>query len=100
MYRWKLDKVCEMNIRKEIDRSSLEEHKPALHWLLDHYSMRSQWFFVAQCKFQRYGVLSYETRRVWYPTKEGMALYVVRDSLPTVDWLIKARVDTIPPRIT
>ena len=65
-----------MNIRDEIERYSADNDKPVLHWLFDHYHMVSQWSFVARCAHQRYGALSYETNRSWYPTKEGRALYV------------------------
>ena len=65
----------DMNIRKEIDSFAPESERPILHWLLDHYSWRSQWGFVATCTFQKYGTQSYEVNRVWSSTIEGRVLY-------------------------
>lgn len=64
-----------MHIRREINEFASEDDKPILHWLFDHYSMQSQWSFVARCTFDRYGTRSYEVNRIWTPTKEGLALY-------------------------
>lgn len=64
-----------MNIRKDIKKFSPCEYKEILLWLLDRYSYRSKWDFVAKCTHERYGVLSYQTNRVWTPTEEGKALY-------------------------
>lgn len=64
-----------MNVRKEIDEHAKEEDKAVLHWLFDHYHTSSTWPFVARCEHKRYGYRSYETHRVWSPTKEGLAIY-------------------------
>lgn len=64
-----------MKVREEIEHNAAERDKPALRWLLDRYSMRSQWGFVARCTFRRYGRYSYQVQRVWTPTPEGWVLY-------------------------
>ena len=64
-----------MKVRDEINKFSREEDKPILLWLLARYSLESQFKFVAYCKKERYGNLSYEVNRVWYPTEEGIVLY-------------------------
>lgn len=64
-----------MDVRKEIDKCSIEADKPVLHWLFNKYHMESQWRFVARCSFKRFGPLSYQTNRVWQPTAEGRALH-------------------------
>lgn len=64
-----------MRVKKEIEEYSAKEDKPILLWLLSRYSRESRWRFVAGVTNQRYGKLSYETRRVWYPTEEGKLLY-------------------------
>lgn len=64
-----------MNIQNEIDKFAKEEDKPILHWLFRKYHMASQWYFVANCSWKRYGKLSYEANRVWYPSEEGKILY-------------------------
>jgi len=65
----------DMDISKEIDAYALHDDKPALWWLFKKYHMASQWRFVAKCTHERYGPLSYQTRRVWAPTDEGRILY-------------------------
>ena len=70
-----------MDVRKEIKKSSAKEDKKVLLWLFDNYHMSSQWYFVATCSFKRYGVLSYETTRIWYPTKEGRLLFKHKEEL-------------------
>lgn len=65
--------TCE--VRDEINKFSSDSDKPILNWLLDRYSWKSQWKFVACFHEQRYGTLSYQVNRVWKPTKEGRALY-------------------------
>jgi len=64
-----------MKVRDEINKFSREEDKPILLWLLDRYHMASQWQFVAECKFTKYGPASYQARRVWMPSDEGIILY-------------------------
>lgn len=64
-----------MNVALEIERHAAEGDKAALRWLFSRYHRESQWHFVASCEHRRYGVLSYETNRVWSPTIEGRALY-------------------------
>lgn len=64
-----------MNVRAEIEEYALPEDKPVLLWLLGRYSRQSKWSFVADCRFERYGRLSYEIHRIWYPTEEGRILY-------------------------
>ena len=64
-----------MDIRQEINDYANTEDKPILHWLLGEYFMSSQWHFVARCSFKRYGTQSYQTCRIWAPTKEGVILW-------------------------
>lgn len=64
-----------MKIRSEILNHAADSDKECLLWLLVRYPWRSQWAFVATCTHQRYGVLSYQTHRVWAPTIEGRLLY-------------------------
>ena len=64
-----------MNVRNEITKYADEINKPILSLLFDKYHLESQWLFVARCKFKRYGALSYQSHRVWYPTNEGVILY-------------------------
>lgn len=64
-----------MNVRKEINLYATEEDKSILMWLFDRYSIASQWRFVAQCSFVKYGNYSYQVNRIWKPTEEGKALY-------------------------
>lgn len=64
-----------MNIRDEIKKHSADYDKPVLFWLFDRYHWGSQWSFVAACKHIRYGAYSYQTNRVWTPSREGRALY-------------------------
>ena len=70
-----------MKVRDEINKFSTESDKVILHWLLDNYHFESQWRFVAKCTHQRYGTLSYETNRIWSPTKEGMVLFNNKEQL-------------------
>lgn len=67
-----------MNVHNEIERHALPEDRPALLWLLSRYSREPRWAFVAACRFERYGPLSYETHRVWAPTAEGRILFAAR----------------------
>lgn len=64
-----------MNILDEVNTFSSTADKLALHWLFGKYHRASQWAFVAKCHHQRYGTQSYQTNRVWTPTKEGWTLY-------------------------
>lgn len=64
-----------MNVRDEIRLHAKDKDKPVLNWLFGRYHMQSQWNFVARCTFQRYGIESYASSRVWAPTAEGRALY-------------------------
>jgi len=64
-----------MDIRQEITDHASAEDKPALNWLFDRYHYDWQWRFVAHCFHKRYGAQSYQTHRVWMPTKEGMILW-------------------------
>jgi len=64
-----------MKVRYEIEKFAAEDDKPVLRWLFERYHWASQWSFVAGCTFERYGVESYATNRVWYPTNEGRMLY-------------------------
>jgi hypothetical protein len=70
-----------MKVRDEINKYADEKDKPCLLWLLTHYHWESQFMFVATCGFKRYGTQSYETHRIWIPTKEGKLLYKYRDEL-------------------
>ena len=70
-----------MNVRTEIDEFSTEDDRNILHWLLDRYSLATQWRFVSTCSFERYGTQSYEVNRIWSPTIEGRVLYESRDML-------------------
>lgn len=65
-----------MKVRKEIELYSDPSNKEALEWLFDRYHWESQWSFVACCKFVKYGDFSYQYRRIWSPTKEGLAIYM------------------------
>ena len=67
-----------MNITQEIEGSP---DVAALRWLFARYHMSSQWQFVARCEHRRYGTQSYEIRRVWHPTQEGLTLYRHREEL-------------------
>jgi len=64
-----------MNVKQDIETHASEENKPILQWLFDNYHMQSEWRFVARCTHERYGCKSYETNRIWTPTKEGVILY-------------------------
>lgn len=64
-----------MTVRDEIDKFSADSDKPVLHCLLNKYHWDSKWSFVAKCEHVRYGILSYQTNRVWSPTDEGLILY-------------------------
>lgn len=64
-----------MKVRKEIEQFAYSADKPVLRWLFDRYHWESQWEFVATCHHERYGTQSYQTHRVWRPTKEGRVLY-------------------------
>ena len=68
-------------IRNDIKKFADKEDQPVLTWLFDNYHWSSQWYFVATCTFERYGVRSYETNRVWKPTKEGRCLYNNKEQL-------------------
>ena len=67
-----------MKVRDEIEKYAHEDDKPALRWLFGKYHWESQWHFVARCRFERYGKMSYECNRVWFPTSEGRVLYKCR----------------------
>jgi len=62
-------------ILREIESHSEEWDKPILKWLFRKYHLSSQWGFVATCTHERYGEKSYETNRVWKPTREGRILF-------------------------
>lgn len=64
-----------MNVKKEIELYSDEKDIPMLCWLFERYHLESQWSFVACCVHERYGIYSYQSNRVWYPTVEGEILY-------------------------
>lgn len=64
-----------MKVRDEIKKFASKENKPVLLWLLSKYSLESQWRFVANCKFDRYGTQSCQVNRIWEPTNEGLILY-------------------------
>lgn len=64
-----------MNIRVEIERHADPADVPVLLWLLAHYGTSMRWSFVACCSFKRWGNQSYQTHRVWAPTKEGRVLF-------------------------
>jgi len=68
-----------MDIRNEIKKFAAKENQSILNWLFDNYHLQSQWSFVAECKFEKYGPYSYQSNRVWIPTKEGIILYKNRD---------------------
>lgn len=65
-----------MRVREEINKFAAKEDQPILLWLLSKYHKQSQWQFVATCRFERYGVESYASNRVWMPTKEGRILFL------------------------
>lgn len=64
-----------MNVQDDIRLHAADSDKPCLDWLFGRYHMASQWSFVAQSSFKRYGVQSYQVHRVWVPTPEGRVLY-------------------------
>lgn len=64
-----------MKVRVEIESYAKESNKPILLWLFERYHTEPRWQFVAACRFEKYGRLSYEYRRIWSPTDEGRALY-------------------------
>lgn len=64
-----------MNVKKEIEQFASDGDKLILLGLFDKYHMKSQWSFVATCKFQSYGKFSYQVNRVWSPTEEGKIIY-------------------------
>jgi hypothetical protein len=64
-----------MNVKQEIIDYAKEADKPILLSLFARFHMESQWNFVAGCTHDRYGVLSYQTHRIWFPTHEGQILY-------------------------
>jgi hypothetical protein len=70
-----------MNIKQDIMQHAEFTDRPILIWLFEHYHMASQWGFVADCTFQRYGRFSYEINRIWKPTKEGYILYNNKEAL-------------------
>ena len=63
-----------MKVREEIMQYASEADKPVLLFLLNKYHWASQWRFVARCTSEQYGLMSYQTRRVWTPTVEGRCL--------------------------
>lgn len=67
-----------MDLKQEIEGSP---DVAALHWRLTRYHRERQWQFMARCEHVRYGTQSYETRRVWHPTPEGLILYRYREEL-------------------
>jgi hypothetical protein len=69
-----------MDVKAEIEQHALPADKIALLWLFNRYHLAHQWDFVAQCDHVRYGQLSYQTHRVWKPTREGVILYKARMS--------------------
>jgi hypothetical protein len=69
-----------MTIRQEILEGPVE-HQAALLWLFKRYHMASQWPFVTRCYHERYGKQSYQTKRTWTPTTEGMVLFTHREDL-------------------
>ena len=71
-----------MSVLNEINKFADKADKPALRWLFSRYHWASQWDFVADCTFKRYGTRSYEVNRVWRPTEEGRILYRHRMELP------------------
>lgn len=64
-----------MNVLADIERHSRPEDKPILRWLLARYPSSLHWSFLASATFQKYGVHSYQSHRIWEPTKEGRALH-------------------------
>ena len=64
-----------MNIKDEIKQFSEPDDQPILLWLFDKYHWESQWTFVAECIFIKYGAMSYETNRIWRPKEDGRILY-------------------------
>jgi hypothetical protein len=69
-----------MNVREEI-LAGPEADRDVLIWLVERYHWESQWRFVASCKHEPYGPYSYQTRRVWIPTREGQVLFSHREEL-------------------
>lgn len=64
-----------MDVKREIKKFSAPEDKKILLGLFERYHWESQWRFVAKCRLERYGKLSFQTNRVWFPTEEGKILY-------------------------
>ena len=64
-----------MKVRDEIEKYASEKEKPILLWLFERNHWESQWMVVANCTFEKYGRLSYESRRIWHPTAAGMREY-------------------------
>jgi hypothetical protein len=64
-----------MKVRREIELYAAEEHKDALLWLLTEYHWASEFTFVASCRFVKYGTQSYQSHRVWFPTRAGQVLF-------------------------
>lgn len=64
-----------MNIIEEVNCFSNTKDKPILLWLFKNYHMASQWRFVANCTFGKYSKYSYQSNRIWKPTREGLILY-------------------------
>ena len=69
-------------VRDDINKHAKEEDKEILLWLLAKYHWSSEWSFVAQCSFKRYGEQSFKMHRVWSPTTEGRLIYKHRGELP------------------
>ena len=68
--------IVNKGIRGEIIRFASDKDIPILLWLFEKYHIESQWHFVARCIHQKYGKFSYQTNRIWKPTKEGYILYM------------------------
>lgn len=62
-------------VRDEIIKFAKDDDKEILLALLTKYHWSDQWHFVANCTSKRYGPLSYETNKIWYPTAEGRVLF-------------------------
>lgn len=70
-----------MNVRKEIAEHAKEEDKEILTWLFNRYHKEREWFFVAKCRFERFGKYSYQAHRIWAPTNAGRAIFLCEKAI-------------------
>ena len=70
-----------MKVREEIKRYAKEEDKPILNWLLDNYSMQSEFMFLVKCDWVKNDKPMFRGKRLWIPKIEGRLLYKYRAEL-------------------